>query len=137
MNKVVYVPTHFAPVGEEVSVKVPTGEKKKGFFGGEKEITKKETQWQQTGWSDSEVDGSRLADDIAAAVAALNEEGYEVSSITPITSGRYDFEYKFKEGSGGSGNSSFTSGISGAYGYGYGFGFSYTTGVIIVGKKDA
>jgi len=34
MNKVVYVPAFFKPTGKEVTKKVPTGEKKKGFFGG-------------------------------------------------------------------------------------------------------
>ncbi|MDA8181625.1 MULTISPECIES: reverse transcriptase domain-containing protein [Acidithiobacillus] len=45
----VYVNSYFKPVGKEVSVKVPTGEKKKGFFSGEKDITKTEKRWEQTG----------------------------------------------------------------------------------------
>ena len=137
MDKVVYVAAYFAPIGKEVTVKVPTGETKKGLFGGEKQVTVKEKQWQQTGWSDSQIDGARLAKDIAAAVDELNANGYRVSSITPITSGNYDFKYQYKEGSGGGGSSSYINGISGAFGYGYGYGYSYTTGVVIVANNQA
>ncbi|WP_220347739.1 hypothetical protein [Alkalilimnicola ehrlichii] len=37
-NKVVFVKAQFKPVGEEVAVKVPTGEKKKGFLGAKKTL---------------------------------------------------------------------------------------------------
>lgn len=43
MEKVVFVKSHFAEVGREKSVEVPTGEVKKGLFGGEKQVKKKET----------------------------------------------------------------------------------------------
>ncbi len=36
MNKIVYVKAYFKPVGEEVTVKVPTGKIKQGFFGEKK-----------------------------------------------------------------------------------------------------
>lgn len=87
MNKVVYIEAKFKPEGKIKTINVPTGEKKKGFFGS-KEITKSQEQWEQTGWSDSEVDGERLSDDLNKAVKKLNNEGYEVISVTPIrTSG--------------------------------------------------
>ncbi len=98
MNKVVFVPAHFQPLGENKTVKVPTGEKKQGFFGGEKDVTRKETQWVQTGWSDCLIDGQRLAKDLAQMVSALNNEGYEVVSVTPVTSGAYDWKYEVKSG---------------------------------------
>lgn len=50
MNKVIYIKSFFKPVGKEVTAEVPTGEKKKGLFGGEKEVTRKETRWKQTGF---------------------------------------------------------------------------------------
>ncbi|EMV9345812.1 hypothetical protein AADU82_004566 [Vibrio alginolyticus] len=42
MEKVVLVKSYFMPVGKEVTVKVPTGEKKSGLFGGEKDVYRKE-----------------------------------------------------------------------------------------------
>lgn len=143
MNKVVYVASCFLPVGENYTVKVATGEKKKGFFGGEKDVMIKETRFRQTGYSDSEIDGIKLSEDIANAVHVLNEEGYEVVSISPMTSGRYDYDFKYKEISGGGGSISMSMGNgnshisnnSGGYGYGYGYGYSYTVGVVIVARK--
>ncbi len=73
---------------------MPTGEKKKGIFGGEKDITEEVTEWEQTGWSDCEIDGQRLTQDIQKKVNVLCEEGYEILSIMPITSGAHYFEWK-------------------------------------------
>lgn len=125
MNKVIYVEAFFKPVGKVESVKVPTGEKTKGFFGGEKDVTRKEEQWKQTGWSDREIDGARLAKDVAAAVTGLNSEGYEIVTISEVTSGRYNWAYKTDGGSN----------CNGGWGYGYGYGYSITEGMMIVAKK--
>lgn len=125
MNKVLYIDAHFKPVGKIKTIKVPTGEKKKGLFWGEKDVTRKEKQWEQTGWSDCEIDGERLAQDIERAINSLNSNGYEVVSITPTTSGTYSWSYK----TGGS--------TQAGWGYGYGYGYSYTEGVTIIAKKIA
>lgn len=126
MNKVVYVKAFFKPVGKNETVKVPTGETKKGFFGGEKEVFREEEQWVQTGYSDCEIDGDRLANDITATVSQLNEQGYEIVSINEVTSGRYSWAYKTNGGGG----------MNGGWGYGYGYGYSYTEGVVVVAKKS-
>lgn len=125
LNKVVYVAARFKEVGKIKTVKVPTGEKKKGFFGGEKDVLTKEQRWEQTGWSDCEIDGGRLAEDLQAAIANLNEEGYEVVSLTPVCSGKYDYQWAQQKGASNWGGS----------GYGYGYGYSYTEGITIVAKK--
>ena len=127
LNKVVYVPAFFKPVFENVTKKVPTGEKKKGLFGGEKDITKKVTELQQTGYSDKLIDGERLSVDITHAVDKLNEDGYEVVSVTPLTSGDYSFKWELHRGGHHHGGS----------GFGYGYGYSYTEGVTIIAKKIA
>jgi hypothetical protein len=129
MNKAIYVKAFFCPIGENVEVKVPTGRMKKGLFG-EKEEMEKVIEWRQTGWSDSQIDGQRLNEDINEAVNRLNEEGYEVQSILPILSGAYNFEFKYKEAH-NSGNLA----EGGGWGYGYGYGYSYTEGVTIIAKK--
>ena len=126
MNKVVYVKAKFKPIGKEVTIKVPTGETKKGLFGGEKEVTVKKQEWQQTGWSDREIDGARLSEDIDQAVTKLNQEGYEVVTIQPITSGAYN--YTWGEYSRGTMNAPSTC-------YSYGYGYSFTEGVTIIAKK--
>ena len=128
MNKVIHVPTFFKSVGKKKTIKVPTGEKKKGFFGGEKDVTRKETKWEQTGWSDCRIDSQRLAEDLTIAVNALNKERYEILSVTAITSGAYDWNYKTDR---------FIGQGEGGYGYGYGYGYSYTNSLIIVAKKNA
>ena len=125
MNKIVYVEAKFKPIGKIKTVKVPTGEKKKGFFGGEKDVTTKEKRWEQTGWSDCEVDGGLLAEDLHSAVANLNDEGYEVVSVTSVSSGKYDYQWAQQKGASDVGGS----------GYGYGYGFSHTEGMIIVARK--
>ena len=125
LNKIIHIPAFFEPIGKDKTVKVATGEKKKGFFGGEKDVTRKETKWEQTGWSDCMVDSLRLADDLASAVKTLNNDGYEVVSVTSVTSGSYDWSYKTgTQGEGG-------------YGYGYGYGYSYTNSLIITARKNA
>jgi len=119
-NITVFVKAHFKPVGREVSIKVPTGEFKKSLFGGQKEVTRKEVKWEQTGWSDTEIDGNRLSRDLQNEISGLNENGYEVISVTAITSGNYSWE-KGPQGDVG--------------GYGYGYGYSFTEGVLVVAKK--
>ncbi len=126
MNKIVYIKTKFKPIGKKVEVQVPTGESKGGLFG-KKEIFKKTTKWKQIGISDKEIDGVQLAQDIDNVVRELNNKGYEVVSITPITSGNYERGYR---PIGSAKQNNFEYG-----GYGYGFGFSYTEGVVILGKK--
>lgn len=140
MEKIVLVKGYFIAIGEEFQVKVPTGEKKKGFFGAEKEVTRLEKQWKQTGYSDSIVDAERLANDLQEAVDILNSDGYVVKTITPITSGNYNYRYKeegvsstrrfFGEGA-ELGEERDPEGPS----YGYGYGFSYTDSLIVVAEK--
>ncbi|MGF1698702.1 hypothetical protein L4C54_24000 [Vibrio lamellibrachiae] len=120
MNKVVYVSSYFKRLGKNVTKKVATGEKEKGFLGGEKDVMKKVTEWQDTGASDSEIDGQRLANDVSEAIIKLNTEGYEVISVVDVTSGNYSWRT--------------TGGQSNA---GYGYGYSYTEGVTIIAKKIA
>lgn len=124
LNKVVYVSSYFKPVGQTIKVNVPTGEKKKGLFGGEKDVTRAEDKWEQTGWSNCEIDGERLANDIEKAVNLLNSDGYEVVSISEALSGAYNYQYA-------------TTGGQTNAGYGYGYGYSYTEGVTIVARKMA
>ncbi|WP_223616392.1 hypothetical protein [Pseudomonas sp. BF-B-30] len=130
MNKIVYVKAYFRPMGEEVEIEVPTGQFEKGFFGNEKEIKTKAAEWKQTGWSDAQIDGELLTDNINEAVILLNQEGYEVQSILPIISGAYAFKYDYKSAHNSGGIFE-----GGGWGYGYGYGYSFTEGVTIVARK--
>tara|TARA_R110002012_G_scaffold67545_4_gene175988 strand:- start:791 stop:1000 length:210 start_codon:yes stop_codon:yes gene_type:complete len=69
-----------------------------------------------------------LSQSIDKAVSTLNSEGYKVVSVTPITSGEYDWKTKVD---------TFTGNGEGGYGYAYGYGYSYTEGVTIIGEKIA
>lgn len=125
INKVVFVEAKFKPVGKIKTVSIPTGEKKKGFFGGEKEVMTKEKRWEQTGWSDCEIDGGQLSEDLQRAISNLNDEGYEVVSVSPVVSAKYDYRWEQQKGASSWGGS----------GYGYGYGYSYTEGLTVVAKK--
>ncbi len=137
MEKVVFVKAYFRPVGKKVSVDVPTGETNKGLFGGEKEVTRKEKQWQQTGWSDCKIDGQRLAEDLQEAIVALNREGYIVKSIVPVTSGAYNYRYQAQGISSSRRVLSETEAVQGGASYGYGYGYSYTESLLVHAARNA
>ena len=127
LNKTVYVQSYFKAIGREATVQVATGEKKRSFFGGETEITRNATQWQQTGWSDCEIDGERLARELQVAIDKLNHEGYSVISVSPITSGHYDYKYQP--------NGTLAGSCSGG-GFGYAYGYSVTEGLIVIAHRQ-
>lgn len=121
MNKVVFVEAYFAPIGKEQIVKVPTGEKKRGLLGVEVDVTREEKRWVQTGFSDSKIDTRRLTKDLQDAIEKLNKDGYEVVTVTAITSGNYHWQ-KY---------SSHPATADTAISYGY----SYTEGLMVVAQK--
>ncbi len=137
MNKVIYVKAYFAPVGKNVKVKVPTGETKKGFFGGKKEVTRTETQWKQTGYSDTCIDGERLSKYLQVAINNLNNEGYSIQQVTPIISGAYDYKYQAQGVTSSPRILSDGEAVSGGASFGYGYGYSYTDSLIIVAEESA
>ncbi|AMG59232.1 hypothetical protein [Pantoea vagans] len=125
MNKSVYVTSYFEPLYKEVTVKVPTGNTKRffGLINIDEKI--RQNKIVQDGWSDCQIDGKRLTDDINKAIQSLNDEGYEVVSITPITSGNWALKYEQNSHTNGNGKGS----------YGYGYGYSYTEGVMLLASK--
>ena len=129
MDKIVHVPAYFKKTGENVLVDVPTGEIKKGFLGGEKKVTKKESQFKVTGESDCIVDSKRLADDLSKVVNELNNSGFNVTAITPVISGHYDTHQSCKS----SGLGAATPGQS--YGVSFAYGYRYTDSLIVVASK--
>ncbi|WP_428035099.1 hypothetical protein [Amphritea sp.] len=136
MDKVVYVKAYFRPIGKEITVNVPTGETKKGMFGGEKQITRKEKQWKSTGWSDCEIDGERLTEDLQRTIEALNKEGYSIKSITSILSGAYNYQYQAEGITSSPRFLSDTEAVKGGASYGYGYGYSYTESLIVHAAKN-
>ncbi|ANU38282.1 hypothetical protein RJD38_18925 [Vibrio scophthalmi] len=136
MNKVVLVKSYFVALGKEVTVKIPTGETKTGLFGGQKEVTRKEKQWKQTGWSDCEIDTDRLATDLEQVINSLNREGYKVQSVTPVMSGAYDFKYQAQGISSSARIMGNTEAVSGGASFGYGYGYSYTDSLIVIAEKN-
>jgi hypothetical protein len=120
VDRVTYVPAYFKPLGREITVEVPTGEKRKTIFGTVKKVKRKQKQWRSSGgWSKCRIDGERLAMDVEKAVRTLNTEGYEVVTIVPAISGSYNSRFERNNWSGA----------------GYGYGYSYTEGLIIVARK--
>ncbi|MBY6198937.1 hypothetical protein [Vibrio hangzhouensis] len=109
MNRVIHVPAHFCEVGKHETVDYSD-----------------EPVWTKTGYSKSVVDSVRLTEDLQKAVETLNQDGFEVISITPITSGDYDFKALLEPGGRGD---------NGYGGYGYGYGYSYTQGLIVTARQ--
>jgi len=136
MDKVVYVKAYFRPVGKEITVMVPTGETKKGLLGGEKQVTRKEKQWKNTGWSDCKIDGERLTDDLQKAIEKLNQEGYFVRSVTSVLSGAYRYQYQAEGITSSPRALRNTEAVKGGSSYGYGYGYSYTESLIIHATKN-
>ncbi|QDF68673.1 hypothetical protein FJQ87_18345 (plasmid) [Shewanella sp. SNU WT4] len=131
MEKVVLVKCFFQPVGRMVTIKVPTGETKTGFFGGEKEVFRSEKKWEKTGYSDRIIDSSRLAVDLQSTIEALNNEGFKVKMITPLISGAYD--YQAQSISSSVRTTVNTEKVTGGASYGY--GYSYTDSLLVVAEK--
>jgi len=129
-----FIPATGKPIIKNKTVKVPTGETKKGWFGGDKPVMRKEQQQEITGYSDCAIDGFVLVQDMHEVINPWLEQGYELFSITPITSGTYKYECKAGKVSGhimqGSGS------ISGEGSTGYSYGYSYTEGIMVVLKKS-
>ncbi len=117
MNKVVHIPAYWAELGENRSKKTPTGEKAKNHWGLVTKVYVEETEWVKTGISDCRIDSLRLSKDLANAIETLNNDGYEVVTVTPITSGTYD-KGIFMIGDGS-----------------YGYGYSYTNSLIVTARK--
>jgi hypothetical protein len=120
VDLVVYISAYFKPLGREITVAVPTGEKRKTIFGTVKKVKRKQKQWRRSGgWSKCRIDGERLAMDVEKAVRTLNSESYEVVTIVPAVSGNYGYHGE----------------RDGWSGYGYGYSYSFTEGLIIVARK--
>jgi hypothetical protein len=122
LYKTFFVPSSMAHTGKVKKKAVPTGEKKKAFFGMiEVAETKIEEEFVPTGHSDCQVDGVALSLSVENTINQLVANGYSIINIIPIISGAYayksEWSAKFKAG------------------YGYGYGFSYTDGMMIVASK--
>ncbi|MEM9244905.1 MAG: hypothetical protein AAGA67_04065, partial [Cyanobacteria bacterium P01_F01_bin.153] len=65
----------------------------------------------------------RLSRDIDRAVQELNSAGYEIVSISMVTSGGWNYEEQRRYS-------------INAYGGAYGYGYSYTEGAVILAKKQ-
>lgn len=127
MIKTIFIRAYFKPIIKDVIENVPTGETKKNWLGSEKQITKKVASQKIVGWSDSEIDGEKLSANINKEMERLNSENIRIISITPITSGRYNYQYSSQ----GISILSETEKVSGGGSYGFGYGYSYTEGVLI------
>ncbi|MCL1665778.1 hypothetical protein CMU89_00655 [Elizabethkingia anophelis] len=131
MLKTIFIPAHFKPIIEDVAENVPTGETKKNWLGSEKQITKKTVSQKIVGWSNSEIDGERLSADINDEIEKWSSQNIKIISISPITSGRYNYQYSSQGISSSRRVFSETEKVSGGGSYGFGYGYSYTEGVLI------
>lgn len=131
MLKTIFIPAYFKPILQNVAENIPTGETKKNWLGSEKQITKRIVSEKIVGWSDSEIDGERLSSDINKEIEKWASKNIRIISISPITSGRYNYQFSSQGISSSPRIFSETEKVSGGGSYGYGYGFSYTEGVLI------
>ena len=91
INRVVYVKAHFKEEWVEKRVFEPVQGRRFLLFGRWSIPTRFQriSKDVKIATSDCEIDGERLAEDIRAASLALNEQGYRVVSVSPITSGQF------------------------------------------------
>jgi len=108
MNKVVYVKALFKSKGNEGTDDAHSGE-----------MTLQRIPME---CSHCEIDDYRLATDLGKAIQKLNTEGFEVVSVSEVTSGR--FHYRPDDGT-----------VVENPGHEIGYGCSYTEGVLIVARK--
>jgi hypothetical protein len=124
MIRTVWVRAHNIKKGKWEEYEEPTGEVKKGLFGGEKSVMVKKKRWIELNEiHENLIDGARLSKDTEAALIQLTSEGYEVLNITPVLSGRYSWT---GYSSAGPGNNSASTCAS--------WGYSVTEGVMITAK---
>nr|WP_233174427.1 hypothetical protein [Elizabethkingia sp. ASV34] len=83
------------------------------------------------GWSNSEIDGERLSADINNEIEKWSSQNIKIISISPITSGHYNYQYSSQGISSSKRVFSETEKVSGGGSYGFGYGYSYTEGVLI------
>ncbi|HBV17519.1 hypothetical protein NG800_010970 [Epilithonimonas ginsengisoli] len=131
MIKTIFIPAYFKPIIQNVVENIPTGETKKNWFGNEKQVTKRVASQKITGWSESEIDGERLSNDINNEIEKLSSQNFKIISISPITSGRYNYKFSSQGISSSPRFLSDTEKVSGGGSYGFGYGYSYTEGVLI------
>ncbi len=127
-TKVVFVKSDFQQTFKETEIRRETGKMKKGLLGGSKPETVKEKTWVPVGVSDSAVDGDQLAINIANAISDLARDGFHSTTMLPITSGSYRYEYREGKIKSRERILGYTEKVSGSSGYSYGYGFSYTEG---------
>jgi len=124
-----YIRVNMAPLGEERTNKEKVGtkvvKKEKGIFRPktyeqEEDVYEERTKWVPSGkLSDIIVDMEGLSDEISNICNRFITNGYDVTQIIPINSGRYGYDTGWMQDGG----------------YGYGYGYSVTDGVIIVGTS--
>ncbi len=78
-------------------------------------------------FSTCKIDSERLNNDLQQAISSLNQQGYKVIQITPVTSGDFAFKDHFSD------PHLLGNGVSTEGGYGY--GFSYTDSLIVLAEQ--
>lgn len=135
-SETVFIPSTFVPNYIEETVSIPTGETTRTFFGMiPKDVVRKERQVRQDGYSNCIIDGEALARDVSKAVNRKTEDGFNVLSIVPVTSGNWAYEKgQISGGGGATGGGGRISPIQGDTGYS--LGWSFTSGMMITFTKD-
>ena len=118
-TRIVFVKSDFQKIFKEAKVRRETGKMKKGLFGGTKPETVKERAWVPDRISDSAVDGDQLAQDIAKAISDLARDGFHPTTMLPITSGDYQYEYREGKISSRERLLGYTEKVRGSSGYSY------------------
>jgi len=130
INRVVYVKAHFKEEWVERRVLVPLEGHRISILGRWSMPIRfqRVTKDVKVATSDCEIDGERLTEDIRAATLALNEQGYRVVSVSPITSGQFSPRFDKKSRSRNLMRNAMRQ---------IGYGFSYSEGVVVIGEKSS
>lgn len=92
MTRVVFVKAFFEQLKDRgMLVHVPTGQTKKNWRG--REVPEMKAQWQAQSsgrYSNTHVDALRLAQDMASAANALEQDGFDVIATESVLSGHHN-----------------------------------------------
>ena len=112
-QKVVFVKSYFAKIATDKGEQMWAAKPKTSEFE----------------YSTCKIDSERLNNELQQAITTLNQQGFKVVQITPVTSGDFAFKEHFSD------PHLLGNGVSTEGGYGY--GFSYTDSLIVLAEQIA
>lgn len=131
MIKTVWIEAYTKQKGQWEEYEEPSGDIKTGMFGGKKPVMIKKKRWVTIPdtYYEHLVDGERISRDLESALNKLEGDGFQILTISPVISGRYNWQqYDARVQGLGQKTESPDTAVS--------WGYSVTEGFTIIAKKN-